>query len=220
MIVTYLGHECFKVQYGDLTIAFNPPAKSSDFKSSKFGADIVLQSLEHEDMNGGEDMFYGDTTPFIVSGPGEYETNGIFVHGIAGSSEYDAKEGSNAKGTTNGKRINTIYSLTVDGISMLFLGAQKGALPPTLSEAVDVVDMLFVPIGGDGVYDAKEAYKVAMNIEAKMVIPMHFKNEKDDALKSFLKEAGSSASALDKLTIKKKDLEGKEGEIVVLAPQV
>ncbi len=218
MIVTYLGHECFKVQYGNLTIAFNPPSKNSSFKSSKFGADIVLQSLEHKDMNGGEDMFYGDTTPFVISGPGEYETSGIFVHGIAGVSEYDAKEGT--EGTTNGKRINTIYSLTVDGISMLFLGAQKGALPPTLSEAVDVVDLLFVPIGGDGVYDAKEAYKMAMNIEAKMVIPMHFKNEKDDSLKSFLKEAGSNTSALDKLTIKKKDLEGKEGEIVVLAPQV
>jgi len=219
MIVTYLGHECFKVQYGDLTIALNPPTKDSKFKSAKFGADVALQTLEHEDMAGGADMFYGDTVPFVVSGPGEYETNGIFVHGIAGTSEYDAKNAPNGS-----KRINTIYSLAVDGINMLFLGAQNGPLPSTLSEAVDTVDLLFVPIGGNGeagkgVYDPKEAYKIAMNLEAKIIVPMHFKDAKDDALKQFLKESGANLEVQDKLTIKRKDLDGKEGEIIVLAPQ-
>jgi L-ascorbate metabolism protein UlaG (beta-lactamase superfamily) len=219
MIVTYLGHECFKVQYGDLTIALNPPSKDSSYKSSRFGANVVLQTLEHTDMNGGADMSYGDTVPFVVSGPGEYETNGIFIHGIAGTSEYDAKNAP--RGT--GKRINTIYSLTVDGISMLFLGAQNGPLPSTLGEAIDTVDLLFVPVGGGedgaGVYTPKEAYKIAMNLEAKIVVPMHFKNVKDEALAQFLKDAGSTVSPLDKLTIKRKDLDGKEGEVVVLAPQ-
>jgi L-ascorbate metabolism protein UlaG (beta-lactamase superfamily) len=46
MIVTYLGHESFKIQYGDLTIAINPPSKNSDYKTSKFGADVVLQTLQ------------------------------------------------------------------------------------------------------------------------------------------------------------------------------
>lgn len=219
MIVTYLGHEHFKIQYGDLTIAINPPSKDSNFKSTKYGADVVLQTLEHTDMNGGADLVYGDTTPFVVSGPGEYETNGIFVHGIAGTSEYDVDTINKSNGA-GGRRVNTIYSLSVDGISMLFLGAQSGPLPSTLSAAIDVVDLLFVPIGGDGVYDAKEAYKIAMNIEAKMVIPMHFEKEKDECVKQFLKEAGSTISSVDKLTIKRKDLENKEGEIVLLAPQV
>jgi L-ascorbate metabolism protein UlaG (beta-lactamase superfamily) len=218
MIVTYLGHECFKLQYGDLTIAINPPSKDSDFKSSKFGADVVLQTLEHPDMNGGKDMSYGDTVPFVISGPGEYETNGIFVHGIAGVSEYDSKNINNENGA-GGKRVNTIYSLSIDGINMLFLGAQTGPLPTTLSAAIDVVDLLFVPIGGNGVYDAKEAYKIAMNLEANMVIPMHFKSEKDDCVKAFLKEAGATVASLDKLTIKRKDIENKEGEVVLLAPQ-
>lgn len=219
MIVTYLGHESFKIQYGDLTIAINPPAKDSEYKSTKFGADVVLQTLEHRDMNGGSDLSYGERVPFIISGPGEYETNGIFVHGIAGSSEYDLKNGNKDAGQ-DGKRVNTIYSLSVDGINMLFLGAQFGPLPSTLSDAIDTVDLLFVPIGGNGVYDAKEAYKVAMNLEAKVVIPMHFKSEKDESVKQFMKEAGASAGgALDKLTIKKKDVENKEGEVILLAPQ-
>jgi hypothetical protein len=38
-----------------------------------------------------------------------------------------------------------------------------------------------------------------------------------DALKKFLKEEGADVKPIEKLTIKKKDLEGKEGEVVVLA---
>ncbi|MEN9649642.1 MAG: hypothetical protein RL094_609 [Candidatus Parcubacteria bacterium] len=208
MIITYLGHEAFKIQFGNLVVAINPPSKNSQFKMNKFGADVVLQTTLHDDMGGGTDMSYGDKQPFVISGPGEYETNGIFVQGIGSESEYDGE-----------KRTNTIYSLTIDGINTLFLGAQKGPLPSAISEIIDEVDLLFVPIGGDGVYDAKEAYKTAMNLEPKLIIPMHFKNEKDESLKAFLKESGTQVSPVDKLTIKRKDIEGFEGQISVLSPQ-
>lgn len=207
MIINYLGHEAFKIQFGNLVVAFNPPSKNSGFKVNKFGADIVLQTTLHDDMAGGKDFAYGEKEPFVISGPGEYETNGIFVHGIQSESNYDGE-----------KRINTIYSLTIDGINTLFLGAQSGPIPD-ISEIIDTVDLLFVPIGGNGVYDAKEAYKTAMNLEPKVIIPMHFKNEKDEVLKTFLKEAGTNPEIVDKLTIKRKDIEGKEGEVIVLSPQ-
>jgi L-ascorbate metabolism protein UlaG (beta-lactamase superfamily) len=209
MILTYLGQETFKIQFGDLTIAINPPSKDSSFKTGKFGADVVLQTIIHEDMNGGKDYSYGEREPFVISGPGEYETKGVFVRGVEGVSNYDGE-----------KRINTIYSFTVDGINMLFLGAQSGPLPATISEIIETVDLLFVPIGGNGVYDAKEAYKMAMNLEPKIIVPMHFKDVKDESLKTFLKEASeTSIQPVDKLTIKRKDVEGKEGEIAVLIPQ-
>ncbi len=212
MIITYLGHEFVKVQYSDLTLAFNPPEKESQFKSSKFGAGIVLESISHEDMSGGAELAYGDKTPFIVSGPGEYETGGVFIKGVAGTSRYDLDEKDEAL-------INTIYSLSIDNISILFLGAQCGELPAALSDVVDEVDVLFVPIGGNGVFSPKEAYKVAMNLSPKVIIPIHFSSTKDENLKQFIKEAGGEATTVDKLTIKKKDIEGKEGEIIILEPQ-
>ena len=47
-----------------------------------------------------------------------------------------------------------------------------------------------------------------------LVIPMGYDKS---TLAQFLKEAGEkSADAIDKLVVKKKDLEGKEGEIIVL----
>lgn len=212
MIITYLGHEFFKVQFGDLTLACNPPSKESKFKSSKFGADIVLQTVFHEDMSGGSELVYGDREPFIVSGPGEYETRGIFIKGVAGTSRYslDGKEEN---------LINTIYSLTVDNINMLFLGAQSTELPAQLSEFIDCVDVLFIPIGDEGVFSPKEAYKIAINLDAKIIIPMHFSSTKDEVLKQFMREAGGECQIVDKLTIKRKDIELKKGEVIILEPQ-
>jgi hypothetical protein len=58
-----------------------------------------------------------------------------------------------------------------------------------------------------------------MNLDPKIIIPMHFSSTKDEKVKSFIKEVGGEAETVDKLTIKKKDLEGKEGVVIVLEPQ-
>ena len=59
--------------------------------------------------------------------------------------------------------------------------------------------------------------KLSARIEPRIVIPMV---HDDKMLKKFIDESGNgSSSPLDKLTIKKKDLVGKEGEVVILKPQ-
>ena len=84
MIITYLGKQFFKIQRGDLTIALNPISKNSKHnkKISTFGANIVLINVNHPDFNGIDTVTYGDTKPFVISGPGDYEINGIFIKGI------------------------------------------------------------------------------------------------------------------------------------------
>jgi L-ascorbate metabolism protein UlaG (beta-lactamase superfamily) len=164
-------------------------------------------------MGGGKEFSYGEKEPFVISGPGEYESNGLFIKGVAGESKYDLPKGVE-------KCINTIYSTTVDGINILYLGAQSAPMPAGLSDIVDSVDMLFIPIGGNGTYDAKEAAKIVLNLEPKIVVPMGYSSAKDANLAAFLKETGSKGETVDKLTIKKKDLEGKDQDVVVLAPQV
>ena len=208
MVITYMGGECFKVSQGDLTIALNPPSKDSKLKTSKFGSDIVLTSINHEDMNGIENASFGDREPFSIVGPGEYEVKGVAVRGFAGESQYDGK-----------KSINTIYSIALEGMNLCFLGALGSTeLPHAAMQELDDIDILFLPVGGEGVLDHDAAYKLAVQLEPKAIIPMHYGTlGGKDALKAFLKEAGSeSVAPADKLTVKKKDLDGKEGEIVVL----
>ena len=212
MIITYQGLEFVKIQQGDLTIAVNPISKNSKFKGARFGADIAMCSLNNDDMNGVDMVAHGERNPFAIIGPGEYEVGGIFVKGFASPSHYGGEE-----------KINTIYSFSVDGINICFLGAHDGAdLSTEVKEAIDGVDVLFVPIGGDGVLNAVEAAKIAVKMEPKIVIPIHYGEVGDkQALKTFLKECDAdSVKGVDKLTLKKKDLEGKDGDVVVLDAQV
>jgi L-ascorbate metabolism protein UlaG (beta-lactamase superfamily) len=61
--------------------------------------------------------------------------------------------------------------------------------------------------------------KIINQIEPKIVIPMHyFENKK---LTSFLKEIGKDkVAAIDKFSFKKKDIADKKGEVVVLKPLI
>jgi L-ascorbate metabolism protein UlaG (beta-lactamase superfamily) len=214
MIINYFGGEFVKVQFGDTILAFNPVSKDSSLKTSKFGADIVLISLNHEDMNGIDQVTFGEKKPFVVSGPGEYEVKGVFIKGFVSESNY----GGLPTGQAVEKRINTIYSISLEGMNICFLGAiDTEKLPTEADEAIDDVDILFVPIGGDGVLGALAAYKLAVSISPKIIIPIHYGDiGGKDALKAFLKEAGENPKPETKLTLKKKDLEGKEALVVVL----
>ena len=208
MVITHFGQEFFKVQFGDITIALNPISKDSKLKTSKFGADIALSSTNNADMNGFDQVSFGDKKAFEISGPGEYEIKDVVIKGFASESMISGEKG-----------MNTIYTIELEGMHICFLGAlsTKDISSETL-EDIDDIDILFTPVGGKGVLGAADAYKLAVKLEPKLIIPMHWSEDKA-ALKTFLKEAGEeNAKPVDKLTLKKKDLEGKEADIVVLEP--
>ncbi len=210
MVITYLGLECFKVTLGDLTIAFNPfskeSAKKHGLKEVKFGADVAFISMNHQDFNAIEQVAYGEKVPFKVAGPGEYEVGDLTVRGFGVKCTYDGEE-----------RYNTIYQVSLEGTNILFLGALGDSkLDAAVLGGLGEIDIMFVPVGAGDVLDASAASALGVKLEARVIIPMHYDK---DALQAFLKEEGTSAKPEEKLTIKKKDLLTKEGEIVVLASQ-
>src|ERR1035437_2045683 len=208
MVITYLGADYFKVQFGDITIAINPISKESKLKQARFGADIALVSANHPDLNGVELVSHGDKKPFVINGPGEYEIKGVFIKGLPSTTSYGKAQ-----------LINSIYTVSLENMNMCFLGVlDSDKLPNETIEELDEIDVLFVPIGGEGVLAPAAAYKLAVSLEPKIIIPTHHGDVGGkDALKVFLKEAGDSPKAEEKLTLKKKDLEGKEADIIVLA---
>lgn len=212
MIITYDGVESVKVSHGDLTIAINPISKESQFKLANFGSDIVLITANHPDFNGAETATRQGKEPFVIKGPGEYEVKGMFIRGFASKTVYGGIE-----------RINTVYTFELDGIRVAYLGAiSEKELDSKAKEEMGDIDIIFTPIGGDDVLGAEEGYKIAMKREPKIIIPIHFGAVgQKDALTKFLKEADSSdVKPIDKLTIKKKDLIGKEGEVVILSASI
>ncbi|HJN62970.1 MAG TPA: MBL fold metallo-hydrolase [Candidatus Paceibacterota bacterium] len=211
MVITYSGLEFFRIQSGNLTLIFNPVSKGSKQKISppRFKTDIAIVSLNHPDFDGVGGLSKKDgSQTFIIDGPGEYEIQGIFIKGFLSSSNYDGKE-----------NINTIYKVTIEGINLCFLGAlgDKNISESTLGE-IDDSEILFVPIGNEGVLNASDAYKLSVKISPNVIIPMHFDSVGEkNSLSKFLKEEGITKLApIDKLTVKKSILATKDGEIIVL----
>lgn len=205
MIITYFGKQFVKITQGEMVLAFNPVSRDSKTGvTGKFGADIALITTNHPDYNGIDQLSHGERVPFSISGPGDYEIKEIFIKGMLSNAVLGGK-----------KYINTIYALTIDNINIAFLGALSDSeLDKDAREAIDGPDILFVPVGGNGMLNAKESAKLASSLEPKMIIPMDYDA---GSLKVFLKEIGEEkAEVVEKLTLKRKDLEGKEGEVVVL----
>ena len=100
-------------------------------------------------------------------------------------------------------------------MNIVFLGAlSEPEIDPKILSELGTIDILFIPIGGGDVLEVPQASKLAVKLEAKLVIPMHYDAP---ALKAFLKEESSEdTKPVEKLTIKKKDVDTMEGEIAVL----
>lgn len=204
MVITHHGGQCFKVTFGSTTLVFDPISKKSKLDPVKFGADIAFVSLHHPDFNGVAEVTYGSKEPFVVDGPGEYEIGEVTARGYGSKIVYEKKE-----------RYNTMYQVTLEGMNLVFLGAlgSEAIDSQVLSDLGDI-DVLFVPIGGGDVLDVPAASKLATKLEAHCIIPMHYDQKSLDA---FLKEEGSdNGKPQEKLTIKKKDVQLMEGEVVVL----
>lgn len=206
MVITYHGQGYFKLQLGATTVALGPVSKDSKHKNAQFGADIALVSVMHPDMNGIDSVTRGDKEPFAITGPGEYEMKDVFIRGFGTKTEYD------------GRSHNTVYLINMEDMNICYLGGLSSIdLPKKLEGSIDNLDILIVPIGGNGMLTPKDAHKLGVRLEPKAIIPMY---HTDNDLKTFLKEEGeTNGKPIDKLTIKPRDLAGKSGDIIVLKAQ-
>ncbi|MCR4326024.1 MAG: MBL fold metallo-hydrolase [Patescibacteria group bacterium] len=205
MILTYHDGACIRASAGETTLVFGPVSKESkNFKPTNFGADIAFISLNNPDMNGADEAARGERQPFVISGPGEYEVKDITAAGFASGSKWGGEA-----------RTNTLYSVHFDGMSLLYLGALGDTDLPKEVLEMDAPDVLIIPIGGSGALNSAEAQKLAVKLEAKITVPVLFDGK---SLKQFLKEAGQeSTKPVDKLTLKPRDLVGRQSDVVVIS---
>lgn len=206
MVITYHGGQSFKVTFGDTTLAFNPVSKTSKLADPvKFGADVAFVSLWHKDFNGVKEVTHGSKEPFVVDTPGEFEVGQVTARGFGVKTTYDKTEA-----------FNTVYQVRLEDMNMVFLGALSDPeIDPKILGELGDIDILFVPIGGGDLLEVPQASKLAVKLEAKLVIPMQY----DDAtLKAFLKEESKDGlKSVEKLTLKKKDVAAMSGEVAVLS---
>jgi len=129
-------------------------------------ADIVTVSHDHFDHN---NVAAVRGNPEVVRGAAKVK--GIEFKGIP--SYHDE-----AKGQQRGE--NTILCFEVDGIRICHLGDIGHPLSDKQVAEVGKVDILVVPVGGYYTVDAKVASQICDALSPKVIIPMHFKTEKND----------------------------------------
>ncbi|MDP3988649.1 MAG: MBL fold metallo-hydrolase [bacterium] len=210
MIITYHKRALVKVSLGDTTLAFNPLSKDGSEKPVKFGADLVFVAIDHPHYNGVDNATYGDRAPFVVDGPGEYEVNDVFVRGVGTLIQLGAQS-----------YINSIFTVRLEDITLCHLGAlnDKEAVNSDVREKIGTVDVVFVPISGEGALSPASAHKMATELQPSFIVPLY--DGDTDALQTFLKEEGKGAEKVEqqeKLVLKKKDI-GGDTQVVVLGPQ-
>lgn len=213
MIITYIGHSCFKIQNRadreGVTVVTDPFDKATGLKPPNFEAQIVTVSHGHHDHNN-TGALRGQ--PFIVDSAGEYDIKGVMINGV--ESYHDTKEGRE-----RGK--NIIFKISLDGINIVHLGDLGHVLDNKQLEKLEGTDILLIPVGGNNyTIDAKKAVEVVSQIEPRIVIPMHYKIKGSkinvDGVEKFIKEMGLKPTEEEKLKISKKDLPQEDMELVIL----
>jgi L-ascorbate metabolism protein UlaG (beta-lactamase superfamily) len=160
-----------------------PPA--SGYSIGKPTADIVTISHPHDNHSYLKAVA---GSPTVLDGPGEYEISGAFVTGI--STYHDSQ-----KGEEHGA--NIVYIIEMEDIKVCHLGDLGHTPTAEQAEEMTGVDILFVPVGGNTTLDGVRAAEVVSLLEARLVVPMHYKTEafKGDLEPPdrFLKEMGVTA---------------------------
>ncbi len=172
MKLRWLGHASFLIESSSGTRVITDPYESGDFGGAigydpiTERADVVVVSHGHSDHSYVAGV-PGD--PRVVQGPGTYHAAGIEFDGVACFHD-------DSNGRERGK--NTMFAFSIDGVRVCHVGDLGHQPSETQLAALGPVDVLIVPVGGRFTIGAAEASKLAEVISPRVVIPMHYRNDK------------------------------------------
>lgn len=154
MDLQFYGANCFVLTFKGTRVVV-------DDNLAELGAKSVLKADDIALFTGQPHTGGGRLT---LDSPGEYEVSDISITGIAARRHTD-ETGLNA----------TMFKLAAGELSVLFTGHIYPELSDDELEAIGLVDLMVVPVGGNGyTVDPIGALKLIKAIEPKLVIPSHY----------------------------------------------
>ena len=214
MKIQFLGHASFLLTTSaDTRIVTDPfdPEKSKGalkYRPFKESADIVTLSHDHFD-HGAANILTGN--PILIRGNGKFVAREVEFLGV--ETYHDESHGGE-------RGRNTVFVISVDGLRIAHMGDLGHILNADQAAEIGSVDVVLIPVGGYYTIDASQAAKIANQIAAKIVIPMHYKNDKCDfpiaSVDEFLKDKSNVTYQGDSvIEVTKENLPPKQ-QIIVL----
>lgn len=141
-----------------------------------------------------------ETARLSLEGPGEYEVADFSIRGVSALRHLD---------TENDEPIATIYRIEIGDVRIALIGNITDKLSEDQLEAIGVVDIAIIPVGGAGyTLDATGAAGLVRQIDPKVVIPVHYADKAlkyevpQDGLSTFVSELGAPVETVPKYKVK------------------
>ena len=156
--IKWLGHACYKIYFDDIQCVIDPFEDDyvPGYRNIDTSADIILASHKHND---------------------HYGLNSVrqllrMVHGVdvkKVSTFHDEKGG-----TLRGE--NIVHVMEYNGTKIAHFGDIGHILTQEQIAQICDVDVALVPIGGTYTVYADEAKTICQQVNAKVIIPMHYRS--------------------------------------------
>lgn len=165
MIIRCIGHAEFLIELENgMRIVTDPYDATCGYPVMQTCADVVLVSHGHHDHNAVETITGAET---VIDAAGAYDLGeGVVIRAI--EADHD-----DAGGTKRGKTL--LFCIEAEGLRVMHMG-DLGHVPTGAQlNALGRADVLMIPVGGFYTIDAPMAVKVAELLQARVVLPMHYK---------------------------------------------
>ena len=180
--VSYLGHSCFTLRADDgPVILLDPYGSYVEYPGLPVPADIVLMTHAHidhcPDCYGETDRVEGDPIKvFLLDDDGRCrEKIPPASWMITPAFKTHAIEGNHVTKSGGGQGWVCMFSFELGGLQFAHLGDLGRTLSAAQIDALENVDVLFIPVGGEFTLDAIEAMTVISQLPSvKVVLPMHY----------------------------------------------
>jgi L-ascorbate metabolism protein UlaG (beta-lactamase superfamily) len=188
MDVQFYGANCISLATKQARVVIDDTLADLGGKSILKPGDIALFTAAHGEL--------AQEAKIVIDQPGEYEVSGVSIYGIAARSHIDETSQKTA----------TMYKLVIDDLKVLVTGHIYPELSDKQLEQIGMIDVMFVPIGGNGyTLDPVGALKMIKKVEPKLVVPTHY----DTGKLNFPVPQQSLSDALHTLTMEPKETVSK-----------
>jgi len=167
MIIRCIGHAEFLLELENgMRIVTDPYDATCGYPVIPLAADFALVSHGHHDHNAVENV---TGLQRVIDQPGVYDlAQGVRVTAVEAAHD-------DAGGAKRGR--NLLFCLEAEGLRVMHMG-DLGHIPTEAQlAALGKADVLMIPVGGFFTIDAETALQVSRLLEARIVLPMHYKTD-------------------------------------------
>ena len=162
MEITWLGGPTVRLVSDDiaLTIDPNPRIAGADSHVVAISGADPERSAAHVIRGAGGAV--GDAEPRVLRGPGLYEALGYNITGLGTPLDADPES----------RRVNTVYLIRADGVSVCALGSLGRKLSSRQLDSLGAVDAIITEVRPEGPLSPREVAQMVNVLGARILIPL------------------------------------------------